>query len=172
MKAESCFENWDQFYMNMVYLVSLKSKDPATKQGAVIVSPHNRVVSIGYNGFPRGSNDDVPERYERPEKYLWFEHAERNAIYNAERPLIGCTLYTCGLSCVPCARGIIQVGISEVVFDIEWWEKDMLYAKEQGTWESELDRTIEMYSEVGIMYRSVKIKEFLKPERHRRGEIF
>jgi dCMP deaminase len=62
----------------------------------------------------------VPERYERPEKYMWIEHGDRNAIYAAARvgtPLEGCKMYLPGLPCMDCARGIIQVGIAEVVFD-------------------------------------------------------
>ena len=77
--------NWDTLFMSMVYLVAMKSKDDSTHLGAVIVSQDNEIRSFGYNGLARGINDDVVERQERPEKYFWFEHAERNAIYNAGR---------------------------------------------------------------------------------------
>jgi len=74
---------------------------------------------MGYNGMPRGIDDDVDERHERPTKYLWFEHAERNAIYNAASngtALEGCTMYINSLPpCCDCARAIIQSGIIEVV---------------------------------------------------------
>jgi dCMP deaminase len=125
--------SWDKFFIEQAKLVSTKSKDPSTKVGAIIVGPDNEVRSQGFNGFPRGVDDDVEyeaigsgirlvaERYDRPAKYLFTEHAERNAIYNAARvgiPLKDCTLYlnfeprSC---CCDCARAIIQSGIKQVV---------------------------------------------------------
>lgn len=170
---KSYFKDWDQFYMNMVYLISLKSKDESTKQGAIIVSPHNRVKSIGYNGLPRNINDNDPERNERPKKYLWFEHAERNAIYNAEQSLVGCTLYTNGCPCPRCARAIIQVGISRVIYDKEWHEKDMeVLRKNPNSWESGIFDSMEMLYESGIELKSIIIESFITPMRIRRGEVF
>jgi len=75
--------DWQDYFIGIANQVKLKSKDKNTQIGAVIVGEDNEVVSTGYNSFPRGIDDDVPERQERPEKYHWFEHAERNAIYNA-----------------------------------------------------------------------------------------
>jgi dCMP deaminase len=72
--------SWDQYFMSMAYLVSMKSKDKSTKVGCVIVGPDNEVVSTGYNSFPRLLNDNVAARSERPLKYMFIEHAERNAI--------------------------------------------------------------------------------------------
>lgn len=122
--------NWDEYFLEMCKTVALRSKDISTKLGAVIVGPDHEIRATGYNSFPRGINDDVPSRQLRPEKYHWFEHAERNAIYNAARhgvALRGCILYVPWIPCSDCARGIIQVGIDEVVvssFDIpERWEK-------------------------------------------------
>ena len=170
---ESYFEDWNQFYMNMVYLISMKSKDPSTKQGAVIVSPHNRVKSIGYNGMCRGINDNLLMRYDRPRKYIWFEHAERNAIYNSESSLTGCIMYTNGISCGNCARAIIQVGIKKIVYDIEWHEREMkVLRKNPDSWENEIFDSIEMFKEAEVELQGVKIKYFKTPERFRRGEIF
>jgi len=70
----------------------MRSKDKSTHVGAVVVDDLNIVRSMGYNSFVRGINDDVPERQERPEKYFWFEHAERNAIYNSQLSLRGCRM--------------------------------------------------------------------------------
>jgi dCMP deaminase len=98
--------------------VSGRSPDTSTKLGAVIIGPDKEIRSTGYNGFVRGVNDNVPERFERPGKYRWFEHSERNAIYNAARvgtPLKGCTLYNFWSPCSDCSRAIIQSGIIEVV---------------------------------------------------------
>lgn len=111
---------WSEYFINIAEQVKLKSKDERTQIGAVIVGVDNEIVSTGYNSFPRGINDDIPERQERPEKYFWFEHAERNAIYNAARigvSTLGTTMYmTCGISCADCARAIISAGIKKVVF--------------------------------------------------------
>jgi dCMP deaminase len=113
---------WDEFFMNIAGVYATKSKDPSTKVGAVIVGPDREQRAGGFNGFCRGVVDDpkrFPERHARPEKYSWFEHAERNAIYNAARvgtPTKGCTLYIKGgPPCADCARGVIQSGIIEVV---------------------------------------------------------
>lgn len=108
--------NWNEYFFKMADLVSEKSKDESTKVGCVIVGPEHEVRSTGYNGIPRNVNDtqEKPERHERPEKYYWYEHAERNAIYNAARngiPLNDCTMYVTMYPCADCARGIIQSGI-------------------------------------------------------------
>lgn len=111
--------NWTEYFINIANTIKLKSKDNSTKIGVVIVGDNHEIVSTGYNSFPRGIDDDVPERQERPEKYIWFEHAERNAIYNAARIGVstnGCTMYmSCGLSCPDCARAIINCGIKKIV---------------------------------------------------------
>lgn len=109
---------WDSYFFNIAYAVSLKSKDQHTKIGCVIVGPDNEIVSTGYNSLPRGANDFVPERYERPEKYNWMSHAERNAIFNAARvgiPTKGCAMYmSCGMPCIDCMHAIVQSGIKEI----------------------------------------------------------
>ena len=75
--------NCPEYFYDMANLVAKKSKDQSTQIGAVIVVPDNEIRSIIYNSFPSGINDDLQERQERPEKYYWIEHAERNALYNA-----------------------------------------------------------------------------------------
>lgn len=110
--------NWDQRFMDLARLVASWSKDRSRKVGAVIVGPGREVVAVGYNGFPRGVDDAVESRHERPAKYRWTEHAERNAIYNAARTgasLAGTTIYLPWYPCMDCARAIVQAGILEVV---------------------------------------------------------
>jgi len=110
--------NWDQYYLEVCRVVALRSKDPNTQIGCVIVGPAHEIRSTGYNSLPRGIRDDVPERLERPTKYLWMEHAERNAIYNAARAgtaTESCTLYVEIMPCMDCARAIVQAGIAQVV---------------------------------------------------------
>ena len=95
-----------------------RSKDPNTQIGCVIVGPNHEIRSTGYNSFPRGIRDDVPERLVRPTKYLWIEHAERNAICNAARACTateGCTIYVEIMPCMDCARAIVQAGIVQAV---------------------------------------------------------
>lgn len=109
---------WDDRYMNLAKHVAEWSKDRNTKVGCVVIGPDREVRSIGYNGFPRGINDDIEHRHARPDKYTWTEHAERNAIYNAARvgvPLKGCIMYLPWFPCVDCARAIIQCGLQELV---------------------------------------------------------
>ena len=109
---------WDEYYLNICKVVATRSKDPNTQVGCIIAGPAHEIRSTGYNSLPRGIRDDVPERLERPTKYLWMEHAERNAIYNAARcgtTLEGCTIYIELMPCMDCARAIVQAGIREVV---------------------------------------------------------
>lgn len=114
--------SWDEYFMRLVYLAASKSKDRSTKIGAVIVREH-QVVATGYNGFPSGVNDDVAVRHDRPLKYSWTEHAERNAIYCCARHGVsarGATMYTQGVPCADCARGVIQAGITKVITHADW----------------------------------------------------
>ena len=107
--------SWDRRFLDLAEHIAQWSKDPRTKVGAVIVDEKKRVVSVGYNGFPRGV-DDTPDRYEdRPTKHLFVAHAERNALDNAPLMVDGCTLYVPLLPCNECAKSIIQKGITRVV---------------------------------------------------------
>ena len=89
-------EKWHYRFMEVARLIATWSKDPNTKTGAIVVGPDREIRATGYNGLVRGVNDDIPERMERPTKYDFFEHAERNAVYNAcltGTSLKGCVLY-------------------------------------------------------------------------------
>lgn len=142
--------DWDTFFFKMCSLISEKSKDPSTQVGCVIVGPNNEVRSMGYNGLPRRVVDDpklVPERNERPNKYFYYEHAERNAIYNAARvgiPLAGCKLYVGGIPCSDCARAIIQSGISEVIVQD---------GRVPDRWKCSCDASLIMFKESGVTVR-------------------
>jgi dCMP deaminase len=97
--------------------VSEQSKDRSRKVGAVIVGTDMVVKTVGYNSLPRGAKD-LEERALRPAKYLWTEHAERNAIYDAARrgiALDGGTIYIPWFPCMDCARAIVQAGIRRLV---------------------------------------------------------
>jgi len=131
--AETTRPTWDQTFLTLAKETAKRSKDPSTKVGAVIVGPDNEVRSLGYNCFPRGVDDDAPGRLDRPLKYKWLEHAERNAVYNAARvgiPLKGCSIYVSWLPCSDCSRAIIQSGLTELVVEDlsvpERWRADFL----------------------------------------------
>ena len=114
----SDFNDWNEYFMHIARQVARKSKDNSVKVGVVIVGPGHEIRSTGYNGFPRGLDEKDPTRWERPGKYLWVEHAERNAVYNAARmgmSLNGCTAYMESPPCADCARSMIQAGIVEIV---------------------------------------------------------
>lgn len=107
--------NWDQRFLELADHIAQWSKDPRTKVGAVIVDEKKRVVSVGYNGFPRGVSDDGDRYDDRQTKHLFVAHAERNALDNAPLMVDGCTLYVPLLPCNECAKSIIQKGITRVV---------------------------------------------------------
>jgi dCMP deaminase len=138
---------WVEYFRNLAHQVKLKSKDENTQIGAIIVGKDKEIVSTGYNSFPRGLKDYEKERQERPEKYYWFEHAERNAIYNAARIGVstkGCTMYlSCGVPCSDCARGIINSGITRIFCE----RGDVTKGKH---WEENYDRSWTMLEEAGI----------------------
>ena len=107
-------------WIDLAERVSKESKDRSTKVGCVIVSSDNTILSTGWNGFPRGVNDDDDAKHERPAKYEWTEHAERNAVYNAAREGTKIKNATAYLNwepypCVDCMRALVQAGIVRIV---------------------------------------------------------
>ncbi|NBP01312.1 MAG: CMP deaminase [Proteobacteria bacterium] len=120
-------QNWDHRFLVLAKLIGSWSKDPSTQVGAVIVDENNRIVSVGYNGFPQNIKDD-DRLYDRETKYKIIVHGEINAILFANRSIIGCTLYTFPFEpCPRCAGLIIQSGIKRVVSltnNIDRWEED------------------------------------------------
>jgi dCMP deaminase len=108
-------EKWNKRFLELADHISSWSKDPSTKVGAVIVDDKKRIVSVGYNGFPRGV-DDAEERYnDRPLKYKLVCHAERNALDNAPISVEGCTMYVSLMPCSECTKSIIQRGIKKLI---------------------------------------------------------
>ncbi len=140
--------SWDDRWFELCETIKGWSKDKHTKVSCVIINNRNVVVSLGWNGFPRGVDDSVQERYERPLKYKWFEHAERNAIYNAASKgiaLLGCIIYVPWYPCVECGRAIIQSGISTIVCEVPDFEHEI--------WGEDFKITNEMFSESSIKQR-------------------
>ena len=141
--------------MGLANKVRTRSKDGSTKIGAVIVGPDREIRSTGYNGFPRGVNDDVEERHQRPMKYHFTKHAEENAILNAARvgtPLKGCTMYvTTRPCCSGCAGSIVNAGIIEVV--VETMEPST--RPDGDDWAAKTKAAREIFDEGGVKVRRV-----------------
>ncbi len=114
--------SWDEYFMGVAMLSGMRSKDPNTQVGACIVSQDNKILSMGYNGFPMGcSDDEFPwNREGEPleNKYFYTTHSELNAILNYRGgSLEGSKLYVSLFPCNECAKAIIQAGIREVIYD-------------------------------------------------------
>lgn len=125
-------EKWDHRFLNLAGHISYWSYDPSTKIGAVIVDKDKRIVSVGYNGFPKGIKDD--KRLEDRElKYKIIIHGEMNAMHFANRDLNGCTIYTLPfMPCSTCAAHIIQRGITRVVsceYENPRWDENLKISK-------------------------------------------
>ncbi|MBO4337333.1 MAG: dCMP deaminase family protein [Lachnospiraceae bacterium] len=119
--------SWDEYFMGVSMLSGLRSKDPNTQVGACIVGRDNRILSMGYNGFPNGcSDEDFPwdrEGEELETKYPYVTHGELNAILNYRGgSLEGTKLYVSLFPCNECAKAIIQAGIKTVVYDSDKYE--------------------------------------------------
>jgi dCMP deaminase len=139
-------------YLALAERVAQHSTDLSTKTGCVIVGD-GHVKSLDFNDFPRGCKK-TDERMQRPAKYLWTEHSERNAIANAAycgTSLKGCTLYSTWFPCAECARMIIQCGISTVV----GYEPDLTHPK----YGEEFKVALQMFEEGGVTVVFVGTKE-------------
>jgi dCMP deaminase len=114
--------NWEQYFMGIALMSAQRSKDNSTQVGACIVSPQNKILSVGYNGMPNGCcDDDMPwERSAESQldtKYPYVCHAELNAILNgATRDYTDCTLYVTLFPCNECTKAVIQSGIKKIVY--------------------------------------------------------
>lgn len=114
--------SWDQYFMGIAKLSSMRSKDPNTSVGACIVGKDNKILSVGYNGMPHGcSDDEYPWERENDDplqtKYLFVCHAELNALLNyTGTNLKGAKIYTTLFPCNECTKALIQSGISEVIY--------------------------------------------------------
>ena len=125
-------EFWDRWFLGLAKYIATASKDPSTQTGAVIVDPLRRVVSVGYNGFPKRIDDRNDRLTNREMKYKMVVHCEVNAILFANRPLQGCVLYTWPFgSCAPCTSIVLQTGMTRVVAPVappeilERWGDDL-----------------------------------------------
>ena len=123
MKQREDYLSWDEYFMAVAKLSSLRSKDPSTQVGACIVAEDKRILSIGYNGAPNGFEDDkFPWQREGDSlntKYFYVCHAEMNAILNfrgSRKELQGATIYVDLFPCNECSKLIIQSGIKHIIY--------------------------------------------------------
>ena len=122
-EKRSDYLTWDEYFMGVAFLSGMRSKDPNTQVGACIVSDDNKILSMGYNGFPKGcSDDDFPWNRDAEDplcsKYFYSTHSELNAILNYRGgSLEGAKLYVSLFPCNECAKAIIQAGIRTVIYD-------------------------------------------------------
>lgn len=148
--VESQRDSWDQVFLRLAKEVASWSKDPSTKVGAVAVGPKRNVLAQGYNGFPRGIFDYAERYNDKPTKYMYVVHAEMNVIYNATYngvSLDGASLYVYGLPpCSECAKGIIQVGIKEIITETQGIPKK---------WQDSWNFSKSMFDEAGVTVRTI-----------------
>lgn len=150
MPKREDYISWDEYFMGIAMLSSCRSKDPSTQVGACIVNDRNKIMSVGYNGFPQGcSDDDFPWEREGDAydtKYHYVCHAELNAILNSGGSnLEGCKIYVALFPCNECAKAIIQSGIKEVLYLSD------KYADTPSTRASK-----RMFDSAGIKYTQIK----------------
>lgn len=108
---------WDKYFMKIAEVVAIKSKDPSSKMGCVIVDPWKRVVSLGYNGLVQGADESKLTLSERPMKYHFTTHSEMNALIFAHQELTGCTIYNKVATCDNCLKYCLQAGIKRFVYE-------------------------------------------------------
>ena len=145
---EGKYINWEEYFMGIALLSSMRSKDPVCKVGAAIIK-NNRVYSLGYNGMPKGCDDttmpwgkDDPDPLKTKRPYV--VHAELNAILNANKDLTGTTLFVTRFPCNECAKAIIQSGIREVIYS---------HSYDYDNHSEEMEASIRMFDKCGVKYR-------------------
>ena len=154
MRKEN-YMSWHTYFMSIAFLSSFRSKDRQTQNGACIVDVNNRIIGIGYNGLPRGCDDDDPQYWEDSDdtdvvrsKHTYVVHAEKNAIYNCmSHDMTGSTIYVTQFPCNTCAQAIIQVGIKKVIY---------LRKKEYSYHESLNESVNKMFQATGVLISCYK----------------
>lgn len=139
---------WSKRFMELANHVAQWSKDPSTKVGSVIVRPDNSVVSVGYNGFPRGVEDY--NLNDREYKYARTIHAELNAVLSARTSVEGCHAYVSLCPCSNCAASLVQAGITKVFFN-------PIPEELMERWGDSFRITFDILSQAGVEYAEVKV---------------
>lgn len=144
--------NWDEYFMGVAKLSALRSKDPQTQVGACIVNEELRIVGIGYNGLPKGAEDDLFPWQNEGEwletKYPYVVHAEANAILNATQAVKNASIYVTLFPCNECTKLIIQSGIKEIVYESNKYQDTV-----------EHKAAIKMLEAANVKTRQIKVGE-------------
>lgn len=146
-------DKWDGRFLGLASHISQWSKDPSTKVGCVVVGPDREIRSTGFNGFPRGIEDQIERLADRALKYPLICHAEENAIMHAARigvALKGCIAYVTWPPCTRCARSLIQAGIREVVYPD--------CASIPDRWREDFELSSAMFAEAKTTVREARIR--------------
>jgi len=159
-KARTDYLSWDEYFMSIAKLSSMRSKDPSTQVGACIVSNDNRILSIGYNGAPNGFSDvNFPWSREGDmlnTKYAYVCHAEMNAILNyrgSRHELEHAKIYVDLFPCNECAKLIIQAGIKEVIYlSDSFKDKDGVLRETDAVKASK-----RMFNECGVTFHEINL---------------
>ncbi|WP_374696239.1 deoxycytidylate deaminase [Spiroplasma endosymbiont of Polydrusus formosus] len=126
IKKRDDYLSWDDFFLSVAHVCAMRSKDPHTQVGSCVVNQINQIIATGYNGLPRGLNDDdfswAHEGAYLETKYPYVAHAELNAILSARTNLENFRIYTTLFPCTECTKIIIQAGIKEVIYDNDKYE--------------------------------------------------
>ncbi|XP_043268231.1 deoxycytidylate deaminase isoform X2 [Venturia canescens] len=148
-EKRSDYLDWEEYFMALAFLAAKRSKDPVTQVGACIVDPDKRIISLGYNGMPRGCSDDLfpwgksTTDSEMDSKFLYVCHAEVNAILNRNSSDVrGCTIYVALFPCNECAKIIIQSGIRTIV-----------YLSDENSYKETTKAAKKMFEAAGVEYR-------------------
>lgn len=151
-----------KYFRLVKFMANMFSKDPSTKVGALFLKPKSlEILTLGYNGMPRGINERDATRWERPKKYELTEHAERNAIYNSARngvSLLGSICVVTMFPCHDCARGIINSGASAVV--CENYNENENHERWRNSWNTSMEMFVEAGIDVILLSQDeIKIKD-------------
>jgi len=152
--------SWDKFYLELAFFWGKRSCETSSKNACVVTTPDNVVLTQGYVGMPRGVEPNDRRLNERPYKYFWHEHGERNAINNAARngvALNGCTFYITGAPCASCARGIVSVGCKRVVLPEHGYFTDRTNDASEADWIPSLEAAHEMLIDAGVQVLQLDI---------------
>lgn len=142
---------WNHRYLQLAHEIASWSKDPSKKIGAIAVGSKGQVLAQGYNGFPRGISHSSKRLNDRELKYKYVVHAEMNLIYNASyngTSLDGSTVYVTGLPvCSECAKGLIQVGVRQVIMPVQEDTPE--------TWKKSFELSKELFEEAGVAWQFI-----------------
>jgi len=146
---------WSARFLKLALEISSWSKDTSTKVGAVIMDKNGEPVSWGYNGMPPGVDDTIAERMERPVKYCYMEHAERNAIYQASKKMNKGHIFITHPPCTDCARGIIKKKLKRVIVD----GANGINSEFGARYADSFKHTMIMFEEAGVEYVEIDLTQ-------------